>query len=175
MGYLIFAKNVKRTPQTDVVISKLQPYFENSFCKAIITSVLRSPEEQLRIIEDYAKKFKLIPKVYKLNFDKKVIFEKEEVLEWQFVWSQLLNRGVIISPPVNAKVLMDYWQNGINKKGEILNPSPHLKGNCFDIGKAEGNCTMEDIYAVVKLAQHDNIGIRNVLLERVNNCVHCDV
>ena len=53
--FLTFNKGVSRTAKTDVVIAKLEKYFAEKKHYAKITSIYRSPEQQLQVIKDYIK------------------------------------------------------------------------------------------------------------------------
>jgi hypothetical protein len=86
-----------------------------------------------------------------------------------------LNRGVIVSPPLDAEVLFDYVKNGVNKRGQIIPATSHRLGTEFDIGGRGGeNQTVDDEVEVVRFAMADNpgIGIREIKVERLQNCLH---
>jgi len=167
---LIYNKNVIRTDITDRVIAKLQPVFEREKINAWITSVQRTKESQLAIIQSYASKHNVTRQ--QLNFVDTQIFNGQSFPVWQVVWSTLLHLGIIISPPLPAEVLMDYIRDGKNKKGKTLSPSPHLltPSKSFDIAGFED---IDRCYEVMNSAKTD-CGIRNVLIERANNCIHSD-
>lgn len=168
----------------------LDKYFTFKKHSAVVTSGIRSPEDQLRIIKQYADKnnitfpewdkyINLSPptdlrlKVLITEDKMNPAIEGKRVYWWARVWSALLNKGIIISPIFTAEVLYDYYKDGINKKGFILPPSNHIKGKAFDI---DGSIPE---YNIVKFAMAIDSEvkkkIRSVLLERNNNCVHCNI
>jgi hypothetical protein len=167
---LSFLKNVIRTPETDKVIEKLDNYFVKAGLKRYITSVKRSPLDQIGIIEGYAKQKGLMHITESMEGE--YPFEGSQYPKWQVMWSQLLSKGLLINPPYPAKVLTDYYKNGVNQKGVMKNPSGHFTGKCFDIG---GSDNVQKTYDIVNQAKNDGIGIVLVILERENNCVHSQV
>lgn len=171
MKNIIIRKGVIRTAVTDVVIERLDPYFLGLPIQ--ITSVLRTAESQLAIIEYYAKLKELIYEGDILNFTSLTMFEGRNVFKWQLVWSQLLSIGIIANPPKSATVLKNYIVSGINKKGMSINPSEHIYGSAFDIGGAAHG--VDSVYKIIVKAAADKIGIRYSRIERGNNCVHVAV
>jgi hypothetical protein len=132
----------------------------------IVTSGLRVPKDSLRIIRQYlvAKDLaRVYPDAMTCSIDDKY---PDGNYVWQMAWSHLLNKGVIINPPLAAKVLMDYIRNGVNKKGNIIGQSPHILG-AFDLSGL-------DSLTIVKRLVEDGM-IRGYLVERENNCLHCDI
>lgn len=171
---LLFSNGVKRTPSTDAVIAKLQPIFVQESFKAYVTSVLRLKEDQLRIIENYARDKGIIGKDVHLEFVSTTTLDGTAYPLWQVVWSKLLSKGIIINPPVPAQVLLDYFRDGKNKLGQWIQPSPHFLGNSFDIGGFNETNTAEMCAEILNRVKAQ-VGIKTVLLERANNCVHNDV
>lgn len=178
--WLTLAPGVTRTPITDMVIVALEPTFAKRQHKATVTSILRKPEDQLRIIREECIKRgidKEFPEILTCSVDS-ISNLKTGVYAWQGAWSRLLNKGFIVSPPKAAVVLFDYWKNGKNKKGEIIQPSGHFLGTCFDIGGRGGlDDTPADEVEIISdaMAGNPKIGIRSFLLERKNNCLHINV
>src|SRR3990167_7815941 len=114
--FLTFNKGVSRTAKTDVVIAKLEKYFAEKKHYAKITSIYRSPEQQLQVIKDYIKQKGLdkeFPKIFDCNVKDKIQTGKQEYYKWQGAWSRLLNKGIIINPPFKAICLYDYIKNGV--------------------------------------------------------------
>lgn len=184
MKAIIFLPDVIRTAATDAVIERLDQYAAEAGITLRITSVKRTPESQLRAIQDYAQERKIILDGQGLDLVTVMDYLGESIPYWQLVWSRLLSAGVIVNPPRAAKVLTDYWRNGVNKKGLIIQPSTHIiSDKAFDIGgryfKA-GNLVndVDTVYAVTLKAAKNNIGIRltesSPLIEHGNNCVHCN-
>jgi hypothetical protein len=132
-----------------------------------VTSGTRSPEDSLRIIRTYLKSkdlARLYPEALTCKIDAKAT---TGWYVWQNAWSHLLNKGVIINPPLPAECLMDYMRDGVNRKGRVIGQSPHIRGTAFDISGT-------DSLTIVKRLVEDKM-IRGYLLERENNCIHCDI
>ena len=89
---------------------------------------------------------------------------------WQRAWSHLLSICFIVNPPRAAVVLMDYIRGGGNKKGQTIQPSPHMRGDetaCFDLSGLSA-------LPIAKRLKEEG-KIRNYLPERENNCLHIDI
>ena len=177
--FLKVLPTVRLTPIIDPIICALEPWFAKADFHATVTSGLRDPQSQLLIIRNYCVKHgvdKEFPRILTCAVGSKFMFENDSVFEWQPAWSRLLNIGLIINPPFQARALFDYVRDGVNKKGVIINSSPHFHGTAFDIGGGTGKPDVSDELAVVKEA-FDSGTIQNwkgYLVERDNNCVHND-
>lgn len=174
--FLRLASGVVLAPVPDVVIAKLDRYFARANHTAWVTSVLRTPEQQLGVIRKYAV-LKEVDKEYPEILTCKVEDKDANGVyyKWQWAWSRLLNIGIIINPPVAAKCLFDYYRRGVNMKGRIIPPSIHSSGLAFDIGGRAGvDPTPVDELEIVTEAMSEEpaIGIASLLLERGNNCLH---
>ena len=173
--FLLLYPGVVRSPITDAVIFKLDKYFAAKQHVAYVTSIKRTAEDQLRTIKEYCilnKIDKEFPEIRNCSVSNKL---PDGTYIWQKAWSRLLNKGVIINPPLAAVVLFDYYKNGKNKKGEVIPPSGHFYGDCFDIGGKGGiDLTPNDELEVISYAmgQDKDLGIESFLLERNNNCLH---
>lgn len=178
--WLIVRDSVKLTEHIDPVINALDSFFESFKLKSYVTSGLRTPEDQLRIIrsalvanrlaDDYPEAF--------LGMDTRIPYHFDEIREiygWQMGWSKLLSIGYIVNPPHDAIVLMDYIRPGSkeNKKGKMIYQSPHTRGTAFDIGG--GKDGVDNELEVIKAATGKIKGLRGYLLERNNNAIHVDV
>lgn len=175
--WLVVNKNVVLTPHIDPVIYDLDAEFEAAQLKSYVTSGLRTPEDQLRIIRNALVTNRLAndyPEAF-LAIDHKVEYEGNTIYGWQLGWSKLLNIGFIVNPPYDANVLMDYVRPGSkeNKKGKMIYQSPHTRGTSFDIGGGKDGLNNE--LEVIKGAMGKVKGLKGYLLERNNNCLHCDV
>lgn len=174
--FLIVSKNVVLTPTIENVIVKLDKFFQVKQKRSIVTSGLRTPEDQLRIIRNYLK-LKSLNTVYSgsmlCKVTDKTVLNGEEIYSWQMGWSALLNAGIIINPPYQAKLLMDYVNvAGKNRKGDVFNQTPHANGVCFDIGgDANG---INDELKIIQEAKPRIPELINVVVERANNCLHID-
>lgn len=133
----------------------------------VVTSGVRVPKDSLRIIRQYlnAKGLaRIYPEAMSCAIDDK---GPDGNYLWQMAWSNLLNKSVIINPPLEAVVLMNYFRDGVNKKGKIIGQSPHVRGTAFDISGL-------DSHVIVKRLVEDGM-IKSYLIERENNCIHCDI
>ena len=179
--FLKLRDGVILTPSTEPVIIALDKYFEKANCIAWVTSVKRSAEDQLRIIRNELVKRKLdvkYPDAISKGVNDKISIGGKEYYAWQYGWSALLNAGFIVNPPISAICLMDYISGGINKKGKLINTSPHIAGLAINIGGGadgiSGSVTNE--LAIVQRAVNDKLkGIKSILPERNNNAIHINV
>jgi hypothetical protein len=175
--FLIVRSGVKLTPIIEPVICALDKYFEAINKKALVTSGERNPADQLQIIRGYLLNKGLkdqFHEAFSKGVDDKVVTETYgEIYTWQLGWSKLLNIGVIINPPKQAACLLDYLRNGVNKKGLIINGSPHFRGTAFDIG-GNDNGISDELPAIQKALADKLPGLVGHLPERENNAIHCD-
>jgi hypothetical protein len=174
--FLIVRDSVRLTEHIDPVIHVLDSFFEKANVKAYVTSGLRTPDDQLRIIRSALINNRLADQ-YQEAFDDitgKTTHNGEQVYNWQEGWSKLLNIGYIVNPPFAAKALMDYFRPGsaINKRGMIIGQSPHTRGTAFDIGGGPDGISQET--EVIKSAIGKVKGLKGYLLERNNNAIHVD-
>jgi hypothetical protein len=149
----------------DHILSLIDKYWPEK--SEVVTSGVRVPSDSLRIIRGYLKSkdlSRLYPDAMTCDIDGRL--DNGEYV-WQMAWSSLLNKGVIINPPLPAECLMDYFRGEVNKKGKVINQSPHVRGTSFDLSGT-------DSLTIVKRLVEDKM-IRGYLLERENNCIHCDI
>ena len=178
--HLMVKPGVILTSTTEPVIVAMDRYFFEAGLYAWVTSCLREPRDQLRIIRNYAnrKGIDLVHReIVSCDLDDEFIFNGQRVYAWQPAWSALLNIGVIINPPKPAKVLFDYFKNGVNKKGKVIPGSAHFRGTAFDIGGGEDGIEGEVVneLKVVERAFSEHLpGLKGFLAEHNNNAVHCD-
>lgn len=175
--FLLIKDNVILTEHIRPVISDLDEYFEKANLTAWVTSGLRKPEDQLRIIRNELNRRDL-SQYYQDVFEdigKKVQYEGEEIYGWQLGWSKLLNLGFIVNPPYPAVALMDYYRPGSqeNRKGKLIGDSPHTRGTAFDISGGANGVT--DEAQVIESAMGKVKGLKGYLIERNNNAIHIDV
>lgn len=176
--FLKVKEGVILTPIIDPVIVALDKYFEKANTYARVTSGKRNEEDQLRIIRNELIKRgldKKYPDAISKGWKDKVMIHGKEYYAWQYGWSNLLNVGFIVSPPTAAVCLMDYISGGVNKKGKLLNASPHIAGLAFNIGGGpdgiSGAVTNEKV--IIEKAFNDKLkGLKSFLLERNNNAIH---
>lgn len=170
--WLIVKESVILTPVIERVIVSLDKYFEKHKLKAYVTSGLRDANAQLIVIKSYLKKKGLDGK-----YPQVMICKVEDKLPsgeyvWQMAWSNLLNIGVIINPPIAAKCLMNYInKSGKNRIGSIISQTPHASGTAFNVGGGD-NGIMDEL-AVLTDAKNDKLaGLKDFLAERENNALH---
>lgn len=175
--WLMLRSGVRLTEHIDPVIRALDIFFEAAGHKSYVTSGLRTPADQLRIIQNALVNHRLGDEYESAfqNIGKKMQHEGKEIYVWQLGWSKLLNLGFIVNPPYDAEVLMDYVRPGDteNRKGRMIYQSPHTRGMAFDIGGGPDGLNNE--LAVIKSAMGKIKALRGYLLERNNNCLHVDV
>ena len=185
MKWIAIDPSVILTPSISRTIDLIDVYFDK--LPSTISSGYRTGEKQLEVIIDYLKRHGLY------NFEGfntfvgnsvnfKVKYDDQEFYWWQKGWSKLLNIGVIVNPPVPAKVLYDYWdwitnkegkREKINKKGTEIGISNHMRGNSFDV--AGGSNLSEKAKRVMRAYEEGKCFITNYRIERNNNAVHVDV
>lgn len=174
--FLLVKDGVVLTEHITPVIERLDPFFEAHKLTAWVTSGLRRPEDQLRIIRNELNKRQL-SQHYQEAFEdigNKTQWEGKEVYAWQPAWSKLLSLGFIVNPPYPAEALMDYFRPGSdeNKKGKIIGDSPHTRGTAFDIGGGKDGVQNEAL--VMRAAMGNVRGLKGYLIERNNNAIHVD-
>lgn len=176
--FLKYKEGVKRTPAIDRTVQLLDSYFDG--CPSWVTSGLRSPEDQVAIIMEKAKRHGISgdfqefssPDIYPAKHE---LIDGKPLFWWQRTWSKLLSLGDIVNPPLPAECLSDYFRPGSheNKKGQIIPLSPHQRGLAFDIGGQED--LLGRAKRVMKAFQSGECFIVEYLVENVNNALHCDV
>lgn len=179
MKWLKYQDNVKKTPAIARAVDLLDPYFEGE--PSEISSGWRAPEDQLRIIMEKAERHKIendFDEFKRQGFtfpDVVVSIDGKPLFWWQRTWSKLLSIGDIVNPPIPAECLFDYVRPGDteNKKGTIIQISPHQRGLAFDV--AGGQSLTEKAKRVMHAKQEGLAFIQNFLVEHVNNAVHVDV
>lgn len=168
---------VRLTPIIEPVIIALDPFFEAAGLKAVVTSGERTSGDQLAIIRKYATMYnveKEFPEILTCGVLDKIDFGPSgKIATWQRAWSRLLNKGIIVNPPLPAACLFDYVREGVNKKGQVINHSPHYYGKAFDIGGGIDHDPTNEL-SVIKAAMGHVKGLKGYLLERKQNCLHID-
>jgi hypothetical protein len=172
--WLIVQDSVILTPVIEPVIVALDEYFERHKLKAFVTSGLRDHNAQLRVVRNYLVR-KGLDKVYPLAMTCKAEDKNPDgTYVWQMAWSNLLNVGVIINPPLRAQCLMNYIRNGVNKKGQFINQTPHAAGKAFNVGGGS-NGIMDELAVLNEALKEKKIpGLKSFLAERENNALHVD-
>jgi hypothetical protein len=176
--WLIVNPGVKMTPAIEPGVIRLDKFFEEAQLRAHITSGLRDSVDQLNTILKYCKRYKIdteFPEILTCKFNDKLLKEPS-LFAWQRPWSKLLNIGVIINPPLPAACLYDYINaDGVNKKGRIIGHSPHYWGKAADCGGGVDHDITNELVVIEKaLASKKIPGMKGIVKERKNNCVHID-
>lgn len=161
------------------IINAIEPFtIGNTY---VVSRGHASPESQLAIIKDFAIRYNcLYPEFEDGNlYDQNIIIINslaKTCFLWQRTWSKLLNIGIIINPPVVAEVLFTYIRNGVDTKGKLINPSPHILSNPIDFSaKIDGIPSLKGVVSMLKRAQTAGVGIRFIKPEPVNGCIHIDL
>lgn len=181
------------------VINKLDKFFERAGKVSYVTSAIRFPTDQLRIIKEYCIKkdvAKQFPELLTCGVEDKYTKDdlpekflsrwhpiwkiKESIYQWQFAWSKLLLIGIIINPPVRAECLFEYARNGKSLYMKAIPASPHMittdrPNGAIDIGGGANGINDEVEIVSGALTQSPDIGIRNMVIERENNCLHLNI
>lgn len=175
--FLIVKDGVVLNDKLDKSICKLEPFFKESNHIAYVTSGIRTAEKQLQIIKDFIHNKKISDEFTELaKVESKVIYAGGEIYSWQLAWSKLLNAGVIINPPLKAKLLLDYINKaGKNRKGDFFNPSVHFSGKAFDIGGGPNSVSDEKEIVMEAIKSGTCLEIVSFVVERENNCLHINV
>lgn len=176
MKNINFADGVKKTPAIVRSAELLDAYFDGE--PSWITSGLRLPSDQIEIIIQKLKRHNLYNDFPELgtfdgfDLEHKFEHEGEYIYWWQRGWSRLLNVSDIVNPPYPAIVLYDYFRPGSqeNKKGKLIDISPHQRGIAFDIGGGER--LLDKAKCVMRANQENKCFITDYLVERVNNAIH---
>lgn len=172
--WLVVNPGVVLTPTIEPVIIALDEYFGRHQLKAFVTSGLRDADDQLRVIRSYLVKKGLNTKYQNAMLCKVTDKESDGTYVWQMAWSNLLNVGVIINPPIAAKCLMNYVRNGVNKKGSTIGQTPHASGTAFNVGGGN-NGIMDELAVLNEALKEKKIpGLKSFLAERENNALHVD-
>ena len=171
------------TPIIEPVIVGLDRKFSEKSKVAWITSGMRDPAGQVKVIVDLALSHVLgneFDFLGSMTLETTIEFEGETVPAWQVVWSRLLNLGVIVNPPATAKTLMDY--NRVDEAsghlvlykppGYEIGASEHFQGTCADVGGGENGISDELEIVQAAIVAKDVPGLVNCVIERKNNCVH---
>lgn len=176
--FLKVKEGVRLNPDLDAAVVELEKDFAEAGLVAWVTSGERTSEDQLDTIRSYAKRNgveKEFPEILTCGVDDKIDFGHEKIYTWQRAWSRLLNIGVIINPPKPSKALFDYIRDGVNKKGQTINYSPHYYGRAVDIGGGTDRSPSNEAEVVKKAIARRAPGIKGIVLEPKNNCCHVDI
>lgn len=172
---LIVRKTVVLTPRLDTVISTLDSLAKRMNIHEEITSGSRSPEMQLQTIIDLCHNNGMgIWHFTNTDVDSKL---SNGNYIWQESWSLLLERGIIVNPPRAAMVLESYIDNGVQKRGTIIQPSSHIKGEAFDKTYRESLDSSKKIDRLIETAifEMPELKILNFRIEPLQGCTHTNI
>lgn len=146
-------------------IHRLEKYFEADKVMAEVTSGYREPTDQLQLIIDKSRDYGIST----VGFDKNDVLTKNGLYVWQIAWSQLLEKGFIINPPIDAVCLYDYVSpfTGELMRGKVIPASPHSRGTAFDIAGVSAARVLDAAIAAGEMIKYR--------VERVNNATHVDI
>jgi len=166
--------SVKLTPVIEPVIIALDGWYEKEGLTGVVTSGFRSEDDQLNLIRKFLKEYGLNIKYSDAmvgGISEMFVWEGQSVYKWQPGWSALLNKGIIVNPPIRAICLMNYINSaGVNRRGQIIEGSNHTPGNAFDMGG--GSNGLNDEIALIIKAKSSIPGIVDWVIERRQNCLH---
>lgn len=172
--FLKVNSNVVLNDLIEKVVVALDKHFEKANLKAVVTSGVRTAEDQLRIIRQYLNSTKL-----SVKYPEALTGHATDKLPngdyiWQMGWSALLNSGIIINPPLRAILLMNYFNaKNVNRKGDYFEQTAHASGVCVDLGG--GGNGLNDELAVIQEAAKEIPEIVSWVIERNNNCLHLNL
>jgi hypothetical protein len=173
---LIVLPGVNLTESIDRVVAELDPFFIRAERNAFVTSGLRDAEDQVHLIQSLGHRYNLLeehPEARISDLRAKMTWrDGTSVYTWQPLWSNLLKEGIIVNPPLPAICLFDSFRDdGSNRRGKLIQATPHRLGKAFDIGGgAIGPQAVLEVVAGAKLPS-----IKSWLVERKNNALHVDV
>jgi hypothetical protein len=111
-GFITIKSGVILNPEIERVVRELDGYFRNAKLQVILTSAVRTPEEQLRIIKEKAIAYGLNQKYPSIE-----TATVDNVESWLGAWDELRHRiGYEVLPPKYACSRI--------KPGVCKNPSP---------------------------------------------------
>jgi peptidoglycan hydrolase-like protein with peptidoglycan-binding domain len=150
--------DVIMNPELDRVVRELDAYFRNANLRVILTSAIRTAEDQLRIIKNAANTYGLDQKYSSIN-DATV----DDVQSWVKAWDELLHvKNYIVNPPKPVTSIIT---------GKSYDISPHMKGQAFDLSGAD----LDRIASVAQAYCQQGGALSQILVERNNNAVHIGI
>lgn len=179
---LVILAHVKKTKVLEAVWEALIPFVPEDM-QVTVTSGLRMPTDQLRIIGGYAAQHGLIQPEFDISdADSKMQIDDVWLYLWQRTWSKLLvykPTPIIINPPYDASCTEHYINSaGVDMFGKIIRQSPHTRGHAFDVRGMDDYNDVQDEMALktemIKAAMQAGVAIKGYKVERGNNCLHID-
>lgn len=159
MTHITISTRALLTPPIEAAARALDAEFRRAGLKVTLTSALRTPQDQLRLIRDQTVKRgldRLYPSIRHATVD--------NVESWIGAWDDLLHRQkYVINPPVDACSRI--------VPGKCYGPSPHSSGLAFDLSGAD----LDRIAEVVRGYCQRGGSLRQILVERTNKAVHVGI
>ena len=161
----------------DVGVVALDKWFEK--LPSFVTSGDRTYAKQLEVIRDVAIRFAGLANVHPnlkiANMDLPYTFQGQLVPFWKVVWSECLQKRVMVNPPIESACLLPYTHVDGRQlpAGHIVGVSTHQLHQSFDIG---GGTDLQARGLIVKLAFDSKTipEFHGYLIEGGQNCVHTD-
>ena len=166
----------------------------------VVTRAHVDPQGQLDVIAMYADRLGVrYPEFSDHDVHNMCDVEINGVIEhtygWRRTWGALLNRGIIINPPLASIVPFDYVRDGVNKKGTLILGSPHIKplnedpkvkpcpmdfsAKFYELKDTKRErvilLDIKHTEALLHQAKLNGAPIRNIVVEHNNGCVHVDM
>jgi len=168
------------------ILSRIEAMFPA--VSLIATSGHRTPLEQLHVIGAYSQGFQY-PEFTPQDVFATTTFELDgqavHGFRWLRTWGECLHRGIIVNPPLVVVAPFDYFREGVNKKGQLIQASNHIID--ADLDPRVKACPIDfsqmcgprpDIHRVAEImeqAKLSGIPIKNITIEHGNGCVHIDL
>ncbi len=153
--FITVASRALLTPPIEAAAKALDAHFERAGLAVALTSALRPPQDQLRLIREQAVKRGIDrqhPSIHTATV--------ENVDSWLGAWDELLHtHKYVINPPVAATSRIT---------GKRYSASPHTTGLAFDLSGGD----LDRIAAAVAGWCREGGAVRQILIERRNNAVH---
>ncbi len=157
--YLKVRKGVLLTDKLDFVISKIDEYFKD-YPREVVSG-LRTKENQLRIIINYANTEHLPVMFCQHDFDLK----QDGIYIWECTWQKLLDKGYKINPPNTA----------VYNSRTIYMSTHIVPGNAFDIG-SPAQLERDNIAGIINFVMAKEPGlIQSFTEEPKNGCFHINI
>lgn len=168
------------------VLSMINDMYPNINLKA--TSGHRTASDQLSTIASYALSF-AYPEFNKYDVIGKCVVDiegkTEEHYTWYRTWGECLRKGIIVNPPIASIVPYNYISNGINKKGQVIPASNHIKPLNIDpsketcpidwSAKIDDKPDIERVNECMEQAKASGVPIKSIVVEHGNGCVHINL
>lgn len=164
------ADGVTHSRIADNFVIHIQPFLAAAGQHGLVTSMKRAAADQYRIIYQYGISrglFKASDCTLAEFPARPYQYEGQATFFWVWVWSTLLEMGLLIAPPVGPTAILLG-----TRRGQIRNPSTHIRGLALDF---KGTDVAPTIEAAVKTSPEIAALVERVLVERENDATHIDL